>query len=61
LWEKIEVEFSLAKTKFAPVATLPEKLTPDATIILSQLQAKRKKSPVSFADIEAILEIIEKS
>jgi hypothetical protein len=29
--------------------------------IFSQLRAKRKKSPVSFADIEAILEIIEKS
>jgi hypothetical protein len=29
--------------------------------ILSQLQAKRKKSPVSLADLEAILEIIEES
>jgi hypothetical protein len=34
---------------------------PDAATILSQLRAKRKKSPVSLADIEAILEIIEES
>ncbi len=33
----------------------------DAATILSQLRAKRKKSPVSLADIEAILEIIEES
>jgi hypothetical protein len=32
-----------------------------AATILSQLRGKRKKSPVSLADIEAILEIIEKS
>jgi len=38
------------KQNFAPTAT-----------ILSQLRAKRKKSPVSLADIKAILEIIEES
>jgi hypothetical protein len=47
----------------APVATLSEKLIPDA--VRSQFSAsspaKRKKSPVSLADIEAILEIIEES
>jgi hypothetical protein len=46
--QKIEAEFS-------------EKLTPDATTILSQLRAKRKKSPVSLTDIKTILEIIEES
>jgi hypothetical protein len=40
---------------------LPKKLTPDAATILSQLRAKRKESPVSLADIEAILEIMEES
>jgi hypothetical protein len=59
--EKTKAELSELKQNSALVATLPEKLTPDATIILSKLRAKRKKSPVSFADIEAILEIIEKS
>jgi hypothetical protein len=32
-----------------------------AATILSQLRAKRKKSPVTLADIEAILEMIEES
>jgi chromosome segregation ATPase len=59
--EKIEAELSDLKKNSAPAATLWEKLTPDAATILSQLRAKRKKSPVSLADIEAILEIIEES
>jgi uncharacterized protein (DUF3084 family) len=59
--EEIEAELSELKQNSAPAATLSEKLTPDATTILSQLRAKRKKSPVSLADIEAILEIIEES
>jgi DNA repair exonuclease SbcCD ATPase subunit len=59
--EKLEAELSELKKNSAPAATLSEKLTPDAATILSQLRAKRKKSPVSLADIEAILEIIEKS
>jgi len=49
------------KQNSAPAATVSEKLAPDAATILSQLRAKRKKSPVSLADIEAILEIIEES
>ncbi len=32
---------------------------PDAATILSQLRARRKKSPVSLADIEVIVEILE--
>jgi chromosome segregation ATPase len=59
--EEIEAELSELKKNSASVATLSEKLTPDAATILSQLRAKRKKSLVSLADIEAILEIIEES
>ena len=33
---------------------------PEAATILSQLRARRKKSPVSLADIEVIVEILEK-
>jgi hypothetical protein len=46
-------------TNLAPIAIGVE--FPDAAKILSQLRARRKKSPVSLADIEAILEIIEES
>ena len=59
--EEIEAELSELKQNPAPTTTLSEKLTPDAATILSQLRAKRKKSPVSLADIEAILEMIEES
>jgi len=59
--EKIEAEFSELKQNSAPVATLSEKLIPDATTILSQLRAKRKKSKTDLADLEAILEILENS
>ena len=59
--EKIEAELSKLKKNSSPAVTLSEKLTADAATILSQLRAKRKKSPVSLADIEAILEIIEES
>ena len=58
---EIEVELSELKKNSAPAATLWEKVAPDAATILSQLRAKRKKSPVSLTDIEAILEIIEES
>jgi hypothetical protein len=34
---------------------------PEASVLLNKLKAKRKKSPVSLTDIEAILEIIEES
>ena len=59
--EEIEAELSELKQNSAPAATVSEKLTPDAAIILSQLRAKRKKSPVLLTDIEAILEILEES
>jgi DNA repair exonuclease SbcCD ATPase subunit len=59
--EEIEAELSELKQNPAPATTLSEKLTPDAATILSHLRAKRKKSPVSLADIEAILEMIEES
>jgi hypothetical protein len=60
-WEEIEAKLFEKKQNSAPAATVSEKLAPDATTILSQLRAKRKKSPVSFADIKAILEIMEES
>jgi chromosome segregation ATPase len=59
--KQIEVELSQLKQNFAPAATLLEKSTPDVATILSQLRVKRKKSPVSLPDIEAILEILEES
>ena len=59
--EEIETELSEKEQNSVPVARISEKLTPDAATILSQLRAKRKKSPVSLADIEAILEIMEES
>jgi DNA repair exonuclease SbcCD ATPase subunit len=57
--EKIEAEFSELKQNSVRAATLPEKLTPDAATILSQLRARRKKSKTDLADLEAILEILE--
>ena len=58
---EIEAQLSELKQNYAPAVTLSKKLTPDAATILSQLRAKRKKSPASLADIEAILEIMEES
>ena len=57
--EDIEAGFSELKQNPAPVATRSGKLTPDATTILSQLRARRKKSKTDLADLEAILEILE--
>jgi chromosome segregation ATPase len=57
--EEIEAKLSEKKQNSVPVATLSGKLTPDAATILSKLRAKRKKSPVSLADIESILEVLE--
>jgi hypothetical protein len=34
---------------------------PEASVLLNKLKAKRKKSTVSLADVDAILEIIEES
>jgi hypothetical protein len=59
--KQIEAQLSEKEQNSSPAATVLEKLTPDAATILSQLRAKRKKSPVSLTDIEAILEIIEES
>ena len=57
--EEIEAELSELKQDFAPAATVPKKLTPDAATILSQLRARRKKSKTDLADLEAILEILQ--
>jgi hypothetical protein len=57
--EEIEAELSELKQNSVPAATLSEKLTPDAATILSQLRARRKKSKIDLADLEAIIEIIE--
>jgi hypothetical protein len=59
--KEIEAELSELKQNSAPTARLSNKSTPDAATILSQLRARRKKSPVSLADIKAILEIMEES
>jgi chromosome segregation ATPase len=59
--EETEAQLFELKQNSASAATVSEELTPDAATILSQLRAKRKKSPVSLADIEAILEIMEES
>ena len=59
--KKIGAKLSELKKNSAPATTLSEKLTLDAATVLSQLRAKRKKSPVFLSDIEAILEIIEES
>lgn len=57
--EKIEAQLSEKEQNSAYAATLEEKLAPDAATILSQFRVRRKKSSVSLADIEAVLEIIE--
>ena len=57
--EEIEAPLSELKQNSAPVATLSEKLTPDAATVLSQLRARRKKSKTDLADLQAILEILE--
>ncbi|MEG3991131.1 hypothetical protein QUA13_29070 [Microcoleus sp. S28C3] len=44
--------------KSAPASEFSEKTLPDAATILSKFRAKRKKSPVTLADIEAILQMI---
>ena len=54
--EKLGSELSELKQKSAAARELPE-----AADLLNQLKAKRKKSGASLADIELILEMIEKS
>jgi ABC-type transporter Mla subunit MlaD len=57
--EKVKAELSKLKQNSVPLATLFEKLTPDAATILSQLRVRRKKSKTDLADLEAILEILQ--
>jgi hypothetical protein len=57
--EEIEAELCELKQNSAPAATFSEKLISDATTILTQLRARRKKSKIDLADLEAILEILE--
>ena len=55
--EEIETQLADLKQNSAPASVdLPE-----AADLLNRLKAKRKKSPVTLADIEAILEMIEES
>jgi DNA gyrase/topoisomerase IV subunit A len=55
--EEVETQLADLKQNSAPASVdLPE-----AADLLNRLKAKRKKSPVTLADIEAILEMIEKS
>ena len=55
--EEIETQLADLKQNSAPASVdLPE-----AADLLNKLKAKRKKSPVTLADIEAILEMIEES
>lgn len=57
--EEVEAELSDLKQNSAPASELSEKTLPDAATILSHLRGKRKKTPVTLADIEAILEMME--
>lgn len=57
--DELRSELSDLKQKSATASELPEKTLPDAATILSQLRGKRKKTPVTLADIEAILEMME--
>ncbi len=57
--DREEVEAELSDLKQNSVTASKE--LPDAATILNQLRGKRKKTPVTPADIEVILGIIEKS
>ena len=39
--------------------TLSENIPPDAATLLSKLRAKRKKSKIDLADVEALLELLD--
>jgi chromosome segregation ATPase len=54
--EEIETKLSNLKQKSATASELPQ-----AAELYNQLKAKRKKSSVSLADVELILEILEES
>jgi hypothetical protein len=55
--EQVEAELSELKKNSATAS----RNLPEAADLLNQLKAKRKKSSASLADVELILEIIEKS
>jgi hypothetical protein len=55
--EQVEAELSELKQNSATAS----RNLPEAADLLNQLKAKRKKSSASLADVELILEIIEKS
>jgi len=57
--EEIETKRSSLNQNSAPAAEPSQKLAPDAATILSQLQARRKKSQADLADLEFILEILQ--
>jgi hypothetical protein len=57
--EEIEVEFCELNQNSSTVATVSDKLTPEAATLLSQLRARGKKSKTDFADLEAIRESLE--
>jgi hypothetical protein len=56
---EIETKRSSLNQNSAPAAEPSQKLAPDATTILSQLQARRKKSKADLAELELILEILQ--
>jgi septal ring factor EnvC (AmiA/AmiB activator) len=55
--EQVEAELAELKQN----STTANRNLPEAADLLNQLKAKRKKSTVSLADVETLLEIIEKS
>jgi chromosome segregation ATPase len=57
--DREEIEAELAELKQKSVTGSVD--LPEAADLLNKLKAKRKKSPVTLADIEAILEMIEES
>jgi hypothetical protein len=58
-WKETEAELFELKQNSAPVATVSDKLTPDAATILSQLARQAQKSKTDLADLEVILEILQ--
>jgi chromosome segregation ATPase len=56
--DREQVEAELAEVKRKPV-TVSRNL-PEAADLLNQFKTRRKKSTVSLADVETLLEIIEK-
>jgi septal ring factor EnvC (AmiA/AmiB activator) len=55
--EQVEAELSELKQN----SVTASRNLPEAADLLNQLKAKRKKSAVSLADVETLLEIMEKS